>query len=100
MRYWHFELTRINYNCSKANKKLYASCAFSKSNFAQGIKRDVLDLIRRNVSLGYIVKDYKVVNPIDGIKTIEVTDWEPYEFSIVSVPADVNAGYLRSLEDQ
>lgn len=82
-----------------ANKKLYASCKFSKSQFAQGIKRDVLDLIRRNVSLGYIVKDYKVVDPIDGIKTIEVTNWEPYQFSIVSVPADINAGYLRSLDN-
>ena len=81
------------------NGKLYASCKFSKSQFAQGIKRDVLDLIRRNVSIGYIVKDYKVVDAIDGIKTVEVTNWEPYEVSIVSVPADINAGYLRSLDD-
>ena len=81
-----------------ANGKLYASCKFSKSQFAQGIKRDVLDMIRRNVSIGYIVKDYQVVDSIDGIKTIEVTNWEPYEVSIVSVPADINAGYLRSLE--
>lgn len=35
-----------------ANKKLYASIKFSRSNFAQGIKRDVLDQIRRNVSIG------------------------------------------------
>lgn len=82
-----------------ADKKLYASIKFSRSNFAQGIKRDVLDEIRKNVSIGYIVKDYKVVEAIDGIKTIEVTDWQPYQLTICSVPADPTVGFQRSLED-
>lgn len=82
-----------------ANQKLYASIKFSRSNFAQGIKRDVLDQIRRNVSIGYIVNDYKVVEPIDGIKTIEVTDWQPYQLTICSVPADPTVGYQRSLDE-
>lgn len=82
-----------------ANKKLYASIKFSRSQFAQGIKRDVLDQIRRNVSIGYIVNDYKVVEAIDGIKTIEVTDWQPYQLTICSVPADPTVGFQRSLAD-
>lgn len=82
-----------------ANQKLYASIKFSRSNFAQGIKRDVLDEVRRNVSIGYIVNDYKVVEPIDGIKTIEVTDWQPYQLTICSVPADPTVGYQRSLDN-
>ena len=82
-----------------ADKKLYASIKFSRSNFAQGIKRDVLDQIRKNVSIGYIVKDYQVVDAIDGIKTIEVTDWQPYELTICSVPADPTVGFQRSLDD-
>ena len=82
-----------------ADKKLYASIKFSRSNFAQGIKRDVLDEIRKNVSIGYIVKDYEVVDSIDGIKTIEVTDWQPYELTICSVPADPTVGFQRSLDE-
>ena len=82
-----------------ANGKLYASIKFSRSQFAQGIKRDVLDQIRRNVSIGYIVRDYKVVEPIDGIKTIEITDWQPYQLTICSVPADYAVGYKRSLDE-
>lgn len=82
-----------------ADKKLYATCKFSRSQFAQGIKRDILDDIRRNVSIGYIVNDYKVVDAIDGIRTIEVTNWTPYQLTICSVPADPTVGYKRTLDD-
>ena len=43
------------------NEKLYVSVRFSRSKFAQEILADIKDNIRRNVSIGYIVNDYKMV---------------------------------------
>ncbi|WP_182058452.1 phage major capsid protein [Pantoea sp. ME81] len=55
----------------------------------QQVKEGVL----RKVSVGYEINDYE----IDGENLI-VTNWAPYEISMVSVPADDFVGVGRSLE--
>lgn len=50
--------------------------------------------ILRKVSVGYEINDYQ----IDGDNLI-VTNWAPYEISMVSVPADDLVGVGRSAED-
>lgn len=59
--------------------------------------QDVLDGIRRNVSVGYrIFEAVREVKSEDGPDTFRVTDWEPFEISLVSVPADTSVGISRS----
>lgn len=72
---------------------------FGKSARAQEIFQDVQDGIRRNVSVGYLIHEAKLVETKDGIDTYRITDWEPMEISIVSVPADTSVGIGRSAAD-
>lgn len=74
---------------------------FGKSARAEEIFQDVLDGIRRNVSVGYMIHKAQLVETGDGENAdiYRVTDWEPYEISIVSVPADTTVGIGRSAEE-
>ncbi len=72
---------------------------FGKSARASEVFQDVLDGIRTNVSVGYIIHEAKMVSEKDGVGTYRVTRWEPYEVSLVAVPADPSVGVGRALED-
>lgn len=73
---------------------------FGKSARAQEAWQDVQDGIRRNVSVGYAIHKAQLVETSDsGLDTYRVTDWEPLEISLVSVPADATVGIGRSTED-
>lgn len=71
---------------------------FGKSERAEEVWQDVIDGIRRNVSVGYMIHKAQLVETADGVETYRVTDWEPYEVSLVSVPADPSVGVGRSLQ--
>ena len=77
-----------------------ATVRFSKAAGADEIFQDVLDGIRRHVSVGYQLYKYveeTTVAPDGEEDTIcRVTDWEPIEISIVAVPADPTVGVNRS----
>ena len=62
----------------------------------------------QGVSVGYSIKRYEVLDEKDSVSsngrfkgpdTYVVTDWEPLEISIVSVPADATVGVGRSAEE-
>lgn len=73
---------------------------FGNSARASEIFQDVVDGIRANVSVGYMIHKAQLVETSDdGADTYRVTDWEPFEVSIVSVPADASVGVGRSAED-
>lgn len=81
-----------------ADRRGRAVVRFGKSARAEEIFRDVVDGIRRNVSVGYTVRDAKKTGTRDSGEEIwTVTAWEPYEISIVSVPADPSVGVGRTL---
>jgi HK97 family phage major capsid protein/HK97 family phage prohead protease len=69
---------------------------FGKSARAEEIYQDVLDGIRRSVSVGYIVHKFEEVKGQGQTKVYRAVDWEPYEISIVSIPADISVGVGRS----
>lgn len=71
---------------------------FGKSARAEEVWQDVRDGIRRNVSVGYLIHDAQLVETKDGRETYRVTAWEPYEVSLVSIPADASVGVGRSSE--
>ena len=82
------------------NEKLYVAVRFSRSKFAQEILADIKDNIRRNVSIGYIVNDYQMVENENDIPTMIVKNFTIYEVSIVSAPADPFVGVNRSLSKE
>ena len=73
---------------------------FGKSARAEEVWQDVQDGIRRNVSVGYAIHKAVLVETSDtGADTYRITDWEPLEISLVSVPADASVGIGRSAAD-
>jgi len=68
---------------------------FGKSPRAEQEYQDVLDEIRTNVSVGYLIHAMVLEREDDSGCTYRVTDWEPYEISTVSVPADITVGVGR-----
>jgi HK97 family phage major capsid protein len=71
---------------------------FGKSARAEEVWQDVVDGIRRNVSVGYMIHKAQLVESADGMETYRVTDWEPFEVSLVSIPADASVGVGRSAD--
>jgi HK97 family phage major capsid protein len=79
-----------------ADRVARAVVRFGRSVRASEVFQDVIDGIRRNVSVGYMVHNVALVEQRDGVETYRVTDWEPYEVSLVSVPADPTVGVGRN----
>ena len=69
---------------------------FGKSARAEEVWQDVLGGIRRNVSVGYMIHKAVLVESSEGVETYRVTDFEPFEISLVAVPADASVGVGRS----
>ncbi len=80
-----------------SNRRGAALVRFGKSALAEEIFNDVLDGIRTSVSIGYLINDAVREQGPDGGDIYRVTKWEPYEISLVSVPADSSVGVGRSL---
>lgn len=69
-----------------------ATVRFSKRDSVEPVFQDVQDGIYRNVSVGYRV--YKFAEDVadeNKIPTRTAIDWEPYEISMVPMPADAGA---------
>lgn len=77
------------------DKKGRAIVRFGRSARAQEIFQDVLDGIRRLVSVGYRIHKTETENKAGGVEIVRVVDWEPFEISIVSIPADDSVGVGR-----
>lgn len=71
---------------------------FGRSERAEEIFQDIVDGIRKHVSVGYRVHKLEVTDPESDSVTYRVTLWEPLEISIVSIPADASVGVGRSIE--
>jgi len=74
-------------------KKGYCKIRWSSRPEVQGYKEDVANGIIRNVSFGYNV--LKTV-PLSDKGSYRVTQWQPFEVSLVSVPADYTVGFGRA----
>lgn len=83
-----------------ADKVARAVVRFGRSARAEEWFQDVVDGIRSSVSVGYEIHSAKLVETKDGVDTYRVDDWEPYEVSIVSVPADTSVGVGRAAGEE
>ena len=80
------------------DKKGRAVVRFSKSQLGDEIWNDVKDGIRRLVSVGYRRVKELSSEVRDGMESVRFA-WQPYEISIVSVPADATVGVGRADEN-
>jgi HK97 family phage major capsid protein/HK97 family phage prohead protease len=81
-----------------ADRKGRAMIRFGRSPDAEAAMRDVMDGIRTHVSVGYVVHRARVVGREEGRQIVRVEDWEPYEISLVAIPADPTVGVGRSTD--
>ena len=73
-------------------KEARATVRFSKRAAVEPIWTDVKDGVIRSVSVGYrILKFEETAGENGGIPTRVATRWEPYEISLVPMPADAGA---------
>jgi HK97 family phage major capsid protein len=79
--------------------KLTGNIIFGCGERSQEIMKDALAGIRRNMSVGYRVFEFKKDGTAeDGLPIFRAVKWQPYEASFVNVPADTDVGVGRSLE--
>ena len=83
------ENARIEENRGKATVR------FGNSAKALEVFKDVEDGILKNVSVGYEIHEMAKESEKDGVETYRVTNWQPLEISIVSIPADNTVGVGR-----
>ena len=78
----------------------YADIRLSSRAELEWLRQDVADGVIRNVSIGYEVRAMEQVgyDPENGYPQMRVTDWQPFEISLVPVGADAEAG-TRSKPD-
>lgn len=98
----HIEKVWIEDNRGKALVR------FDDDEKSDAIFKKVQSGTLQGVSVGYAIKRYEALDERDSVSsngrfkgpdTYVVTDWEPLEISIVSVPADPTVGVGRSADD-
>lgn len=78
------------------NKRGIATVRISRSQRGEELLQDIVDGIRTSISVGYLIHTMRLEEDKDGVKTYRAFDWEPYEISSVSMPADLSVGIGRS----
>lgn len=86
-------LGAVKAGSARIEKKLgVARLRFSRNSDVDGIWQNVVDEILRSVSIGYRI--YKFIEEQGkgaALPTRTAVDWEPFETSLVPMPADVGA---------
>ena len=77
-----------------------ATVRFSDRDDVAAIVKDVEQGILRNISVGYVVREFEKIVPADKneLPIYRATDWQPMEVSLVAIPADAAAQIRGSAE--
>ncbi|MEZ9525715.1 phage major capsid protein [Enterovibrio norvegicus] len=94
------DLVGVIESASIDGKKGRAVVRFGTSERAEEIWQDVKSGIRKHISIGYIVHAMVLESDENDVRTYRVTDWEPFELSFVTVPADPTVGVGRSMDNE
>lgn len=70
---------------------------FGNSAQAREIWEDVKAEVIRHISVGYFVRAVRTEERDGEPDKVTITEWEPYEISLVSIPADASVGVGRSM---
>lgn len=77
-----------------------ARVRFGKTARASEFLERVRDGELSNISVGYEIRALRLESEKDGISTYRITDWQPHEISLVTVPADSTVGIGRSADEK
>lgn len=80
------------------DRVLRAVVRFGRSDRAQEIFQDVLDGIRKHISVGYFIEKLVLEEEDEDTATYRITKWTPFEASFVAVPADPTVGVGKNFE--
>lgn len=85
-------------DCSidQKSRKLREKVRYSKSARGKEIFQDVLDGIRRNVSIRYEIHELVLEKEVDGVSYYRITKWTPIHSSEEADGADPSVGHGRS----
>lgn len=75
-----------------------ARLRFSGADDVTSVWQKVQDGTLRTVSVGYRIHGYDKSQAPDGRTVVRITDWEPYEISVVAIPADPGAVFRAALD--
>lgn len=78
------------------DRKARAIVRFGKSARANEIFNDIVDGIRGNVSVGYVIEEMAKTGRDGNLDVYRALRWKPLEVSLVSIPADENCGVARA----
>lgn len=76
-------------------KMLEGDARFSRSQLGQEMYQDIVDGIRKMVSVGYRFID----GFIDDLGILHISKWLPFEVSITEDPVDDSVGFYRSINE-
>ena len=85
-----------------ADRKLRGMVRFSRSARAQEIKQDILDGIRKKISVGYRIDPLAMETTREAgatMPTMRAKRWTPLEASSVPIPADYAVGVGRAVPE-
>lgn len=95
---WDDQIGVVESATIDSDRRGRACVRFGKSVRAEEIFQDVIDGIRKHVSVGYNISAFKLTEERDNCDVYVMTSWAPYEISFVPVPADTSVGVGRSFE--
>lgn len=81
--------------------RLQCDIVISRREALADLRQDIADGLVRNVSIGYMINERVLTKANGDGKPDEyrVTNWCPFEVSLVDIPADATVGLGRSAED-
>lgn len=96
--HWWDDQVGVVESAGVSDRKGRAVIRFGKSVRAEEIFTDVVDGIRRNISVGYYVQKMKLIEEDDEKgPTYRIIRWRPVEISLVPIPADESVGVGRDV---
>jgi HK97 family phage major capsid protein len=94
---WDDQIGVVESASIDADRRGRAVVKFGRSTRASEVFQDVVDGIRRHVSVGYLIHKIEVEERAGQADMVRVLDWEPFEVSIVAVAADPSVGIGREM---
>lgn len=80
--------------------RLMADLVISRREALADLRQDIADGLVRNVSIGYQINERTLTKAYDDQPNeYRVTNWTPFEISLVDIPADASVGIGRQADD-
>lgn len=81
--------------------RLLADLVISRREALADLRQDIADGLVKNVSIGYQINERTLTKAYDDQPNeYRVTDWTPFEISLVDIPADATVGLGRQATEQ